>query len=264
MQTPKPPHRGCAAAPRGRGFTLIELLVVMAIIALLIAILLPVLSSARDSARQLQCTVNARTVAIAWEGYLQEHDETFPKMINNMQWLYGGRQPAIGLNDYPGGTTRPLNPYVGLAETDSKGLESFRCPADDVIRNRFNNKPLNAELHRTYEYYGNSYYMNAALIVNGYEYDEESKKWIPLRVRLSDVKLPPSQVAVSGDVQWYYALINSPWSANFHNDHDQVNLSFLDGHAEYVQMQPGEGYTDDYSFAITKPEPEEDTGGDAD
>ncbi|MEM7681553.1 MAG: prepilin-type N-terminal cleavage/methylation domain-containing protein [Planctomycetota bacterium] len=51
--------------PHARGFTLIELLVVIAIIALLIGILLPVLSSARESARQIQCGVNERSMTQA-------------------------------------------------------------------------------------------------------------------------------------------------------------------------------------------------------
>ncbi|MEM6260579.1 MAG: type II secretion system protein [Planctomycetota bacterium] len=230
-----------------RGFTLIELLVVVSLIAMLIAILLPAIGSARDSSRVLQCTSNTRQIAVAWTMYLQEHDETFPEHRKNMQWFYGGREPALGIPAFQA-DHRPLNPYVGLAETDSAGLDSFRCTADRDIRNGNTGGTGPTQGHSTYTYFGNSYMMNASLL---WQKDESGEIQ---RVRLSDVRLPPSQVAASGDVQWYYAVLNTHWDAHFHNDHDQVNLSFLDGHASYVQIERGSAYTPDYSFLRERPE----------
>ncbi|MGI6384088.1 MAG: prepilin-type N-terminal cleavage/methylation domain-containing protein [bacterium] len=61
-----------------RAFTLIELLVVIAIIALLAAILFPVFGRAREKARQATCQSNLKQLAMAFEMWVQDHDETYP------------------------------------------------------------------------------------------------------------------------------------------------------------------------------------------
>jgi len=63
-----------------RAFTLIELLVVSAIISLLISLLLPALGRARESAKQIVCRNNLRTI---WSGVLQyalAHGDRVPFM----------------------------------------------------------------------------------------------------------------------------------------------------------------------------------------
>lgn len=230
------------------GFTLIELLVVISIIALLIAILLPAIDAARQSARTIQCTSNTRQIAIAWTMYLEEHDDTFPPLRQNSHWFYGGKHPAIGLGKYQL-QHRPLNPYVGLQEQNSAGLESFRCPADRDIRNGQTGGDGPTHGYHTYDFYGNSYMMNHQLLWKRKPGGTMSQR------TLNDVRLSPSRVVASADVQWYYAVNDTHWDGHFHNDHDQVNLSFLDGHAAFVQLTRGEGYTEDYSFFLSKPKP---------
>ena len=61
-----------------QGFTLIELLVVIAIISILAAILFPVFATAREKARQISCVSNLDQLALAFQQYTQDNDETLP------------------------------------------------------------------------------------------------------------------------------------------------------------------------------------------
>jgi len=60
------------------GFTLIELLVVIAIIALLIGILLPALGKARESAKELKCLTQVRSVGTAFMFYADDNRDWYP------------------------------------------------------------------------------------------------------------------------------------------------------------------------------------------
>jgi len=62
-----------------RGFTLIELLVVIAVIAILMALLMPALSRAREQGKRMVCMNNAKTLAMAWTMYCDEHAGNMPK-----------------------------------------------------------------------------------------------------------------------------------------------------------------------------------------
>lgn len=58
-----------------QGFTLIELLVVISIIALLVAILMPALSKAKMQAKTAVCTVNCKSLTMAWSTYANDNED---------------------------------------------------------------------------------------------------------------------------------------------------------------------------------------------
>ncbi len=70
---------------RGKGFTLIELLVVIAIVAILAALLFPVFAAARERGRQASCVSNLKQLHLAFSGYLDAWDDTFPVAHNGWQ-----------------------------------------------------------------------------------------------------------------------------------------------------------------------------------
>ena len=68
-----------------RAFTLIELLVVISIIALLVAILLPALGAARNTAIELQCQTQLRSLGQAVHMYETDNSLYYPPGMNDGQ-----------------------------------------------------------------------------------------------------------------------------------------------------------------------------------
>ena len=102
------------------GFTLIELLVVISIIALLVAMLVPSLSRAHESAKQVVCRNNLRTI---WSGVLQY------ALTNRDRLPY---MEDINLNDP---NADPFDPDPGNKTTVGRVLMEYvppgiwRCPS---------------------------------------------------------------------------------------------------------------------------------------
>lgn len=90
-------------------FTLIELLVVIAIIAVLIGLLVPSLSYARESARQVVCSSNQRSIFMAINAYAAD----FKDLHHAKRLNYGARFLRINPNGaYEPANLRILRPYT--------------------------------------------------------------------------------------------------------------------------------------------------------
>ncbi|MBP5274203.1 MAG: DUF1559 domain-containing protein [Abditibacteriota bacterium] len=123
-----------------KGFTLIELLVVIAIIAILAAILFPVFSNAMEKARQSQCLSNAKQLGLAFNMYLSDWDQTFPKgivkddgsmcIIGDNEWCVYEGHDAVH-NEAQSARMKnfswraQISPYV-------KNDSMFYCPSDTI------------------------------------------------------------------------------------------------------------------------------------
>jgi len=74
-------------------FTLIELLVVIAIIAILAALLLPALAGAKKRGQRAVCLSNLRQIGLAFQLYLNDHEDRFPDRRDLKSSLPGGYKP---------------------------------------------------------------------------------------------------------------------------------------------------------------------------
>jgi prepilin-type N-terminal cleavage/methylation domain-containing protein/prepilin-type processing-associated H-X9-DG protein len=184
-----------------RGFTLIELLVVIAIIAILASILFPVFSRARAKARQASCVSNMKQLALAFEMYAQDNDETMPGAPNAPagNGAYGGWiwYPTFGTpgSGYFDVTRGALYSYV-------RNRQIYMCPDD-----RTNS--------------GCSYELNSNL------------RWAALAAIQSPADtlllIPEDSFGTAND--GYFDVPQPDIPIRRHND--GMNLAYADGHAKW-------------------------------
>ena len=127
------------------GFTLLELLVVIAIIAILAALLLPVLSKAKTRAKTIQCLGNLTQLQLAWQMYVNDHDDFIPG--NNwwqeagsngmarcsLNWTTGWEDATLAGNPDNTNTDLFLNPQWASLGEYSKSAAIYHCPASRVM-----------------------------------------------------------------------------------------------------------------------------------
>jgi len=95
------------------GFTLTEMLVVLAIIGTLAGVAYPISRSMVGKARETACLTNLRSLGVGLQGYLQEHNNTMPELVQGRA-TKSDEQPVL---------ETVLLPYLESAE-------AFHCPAD--------------------------------------------------------------------------------------------------------------------------------------
>jgi prepilin-type N-terminal cleavage/methylation domain-containing protein/prepilin-type processing-associated H-X9-DG protein len=114
-----------------RGFTLIELLVVIAIIGILAAMVFPVFARARESARKVVCVSNVKNIALAFQMYLADHNDTFPPGEHNQDFIGYWLARRSDCEHMP----IRANPYLRwpvMLDEYVKNRDVWRCPSAKI------------------------------------------------------------------------------------------------------------------------------------
>jgi prepilin-type N-terminal cleavage/methylation domain-containing protein len=126
-----PRHSAIASRPQ-RAFTLVELLVVIGIIALLISILLPSLARARESANNIKCMSNLRSLYQATllytntsKGWMMPATAAGSNTAEGNWWGVNLLGPQFGYTD---GDTKSAAQQAEVAERVAKMLD---CPSSE-------------------------------------------------------------------------------------------------------------------------------------
>jgi prepilin-type N-terminal cleavage/methylation domain-containing protein/prepilin-type processing-associated H-X9-DG protein len=128
---------------RRKGFTLIELLVVIAIIGILAAMVFPVFARARESARKAVCLSNVKNIALAYQMYLADNNDTLPPMEHRQEAIdYFEAIPGGGTVCRSGEANERVqvfsswsNPYLRvplILDEYVKNRDVWRCPSAKV------------------------------------------------------------------------------------------------------------------------------------
>lgn len=226
--------------PRQNGFSLIELLVCLVIVAVLVGVLLPLLSQARVIASQSLCATNLRQMGIAWQAYMQEHDQ-LPRHTAEPEWNYGGARfindGSLALMD----DARPINPYLAQEgeEGSTTALRIFRDASDSGIHMR--GDPASGSLlgGTCYETFGTSYRANPLLMDSTRAGIDALHR--PLSV--AEITAQPSRLLLVADPAWYLAVQppdapEAGLEASWHGVTDGGNMAAFDGSVRWVVFGP--------------------------
>lgn len=231
-----------------RAFTLVELLVVIGIIALLVSILLPSLNRAREAAKQTKCLSNLKQIGMAFTMYLNENGNWFPAGART-----GGHQDHDWVwwqQTYMSDGTMATGGIAPYLHVTPQSYEVLTCPSDDP-GNRTRTNP-------TYPF---SYAMN--FFLSSYDYGDvnDVNGAVPFP-KVTLVRQSAETILVLEEDEhtiddgyasiWtptpYWGLVNllairhdharklpdNPTTGLTSNGSCRGNVTFCDGHAEYI------------------------------
>ena len=273
MRCPPRPHSPAA-------FTLVELLVVVGVIGALISILLPAMSGARKTGQLMVSLSNVRQITIAGVGYTYDNDDLWPVIPSSQpekgasgpvtwcSWNWGGKTASDYWKTAAGGVyhlparKRVLNRYAhpdvepGDDETEETRVELpvFRAPRDveSYQRQYWAEEPSPVEVS-SYDDVGSSYHLNMRwwfddTIAPG---DSSTDKWYRLQrlFRRGASEVPTNFVWLHDQIMDVVA-VRAFDIEGLYGGLNQVVAAFMDGHAKYVRVNPGERVSPEYQLVV--------------
>ncbi|MDB6121550.1 MAG: Type secretory pathway pseudopilin PulG-like protein [Pedosphaera sp.] len=199
-------------------FTLIELLVVIAIIAILAGLLLPALSKAKAKGVQTLCLSNLKQLNLAMVLYATDHGDKTPArdsviiggVIQDIWWWY-----------------KELDKTYAGVKVSSANDRVFQCPKDRGWAPR--------------PQYMIPHHQNSTLDYSSYVFngcDNAGNTNHLLDTKLASVQ-HPSRTFLMGEwpIHWGYSWHKSLTGTDNITYSDAINnISFVDGHAQYIKL----------------------------
>jgi prepilin-type N-terminal cleavage/methylation domain-containing protein len=267
-------------SPIRDAFTLVELLVVVAVIGLLIGLLLPALSGARRAGQLVVSLSNVRQITGAALAYTYDNDDQWavipasqPEKGNTgpvswCSWGWGGRTASDYWKTAAGGVyhlpakRRPINRYAhpdidcDVEETEATrvDLPVFRAPRDteSYQRQYWAAEPTATDI-ASYDDVGTSYHLNMRwwfddTVAPG---DNSFDKWIRLRriFRRGASDVPSNFVWLHDQVMDVVA-VRAFDIEGLYGGRNQSVAAYMDGHAKYVRVNPGQRTSTDYQLVV--------------